>query len=108
MTTEGFQVVDDVVDFVSSCGTVNVLDILCSNRIQFLNVIVNLEQCLKNIGTMKHGGIAEYRYLCLWTVAVSQTYGVVDDAGKLRMGSGFAIAGKGQDVGNLSVVCHLL
>ena len=108
VSIEGFHAVDDGVDVVMGVGTVNLINICGVDGVEFQDVVVDQHQGVVNLLAMDHGGIREHTNLGLRTVFVAQADGVTDDVGKMRMAGRFAIASKGQYIGQLALGSHVL
>ena len=98
MSVKSLHALDNLVNIIGTCRTVHLINIGGVYGVEFQNVIVHAQQSIVHLWTVNHGGVAEHADLCLRTVLVAQTDGVVDNLGKMGMAGGFAIAGKGQHV----------
>ena len=58
-------------------------------------------------GAVNHGGIRQHRHLGTGAEAVAQLDGIADDGSEVGVACGLAVAGKGQNVGPLSLLGHL-
>ena len=108
MALESLEAVDDEIDIVSAVRVIHLINICGIYGVEFQDVIIHLHEGIVYLGTVDHCAVAEYGDLGLRTVLVAQTDGVGDDLCKMRMTGGLAIAGKGEDIGQLTAGYHLL
>jgi len=105
---EGLEAVDDQIDIVGAVRMIYLINIGGIDSVEFQDVVIHLHEGIMYLLTVDHRGIAEYGDLSLRTVLVAQTDGVGDDLGEVGMTGRFAVACKGEDIGQLTVGHHLL
>ena len=98
---------DNLVDIIVAVGAVHLINIYRVDGVEFLNVVIHPHQGIVYGLTVYHRGIAQYGDLRLRTVLVAQADGVTDDLREMGVTGRFAVAGKGQHVGQLAVGDHL-
>ena len=108
VTMEGLEAVDDLIDIVGAVRVIYLINISGIDGVEFQDVVIHLHERVVYLWTVDHRGIAEYGDLRLRTVLVAQTDGVGDDLCEVGMTGGFAVACKGEDIGQLTVGHHLL
>ena len=108
MTVKGLETVDDQVDIVGAVGVVHLVYIYGINGVELQDVVIHLHEGIMYLRAVDHRAVAEYGDLRLRTVLVAQTDGVSDDLCKMGMTGGLAIAGKGEDIWQLTIGNHLL
>ena len=108
LAIEGFKLLYDLRDVIRGrLGLVNLADVCHIDGVEFLDVVIDLLQGFEDIGLVKHGGIAQHGNLGIGEVAVSGFDGIVDDAGKVGVAGGFAIACEGYDIERLTFLVAL-
>ena len=108
VTMEGLEAVDDLIDIIGAVRVIYLINISGIDGVEFQDVVIHLHERVVYLWTVDHRGIAEYGDLRLRTVLVAQTDGVGDDLCEVGMTGGFAVACKGEDIGQLTVGHHLL
>ena len=108
MSMESLEAVDDQLDIVGAVGMIYLINISRIDGVEFQDIIIYPHQGIVYLLAVDHRGIAEYGDLCLRTVLVAQTDRIADDLCKMRMTGGLTVAGKGEDIGQLTVGNHLL
>ena len=78
------------------------MDVGVGNRIEFLDVVVDLHQGFAHLWTVYGRCIAQHTHLGLGIPAVAEGEDIVDDARKLGMQRRFAISGEGKRMQGLS------
>ena len=108
MPVEGLEAVDDQVDIIGAVGMIYLINISRIDGVEFQDIIIYPHQGIVYLLAVDHRGVAEYGDLRLRTVLVAQTDRIADDLCKMRMTGGLTVAGKGEDIGQLTVGNHLL
>ena len=98
MSVKSLHALDNLVNIIGTCRTVHLINISGVYGVEFQNVIVHAQQSIVHFWAVYHRGVTEYTDLCLRTVLVAQTDGIVDNLSEMGMTGGFAIAGKSQHV----------
>lgn len=92
----------------ATLGLVQQLHGILQGRVQFLYVVVNFQQGVKNGGPVQAGGVGEDGNSGLGAITFTQFDGVVNDGGEVGVQGGFPVPGKGQHIRKFSVFLHLL
>lgn len=100
VTVKLLQHTDDVIYCqVGIDGLVDEVHSGIDGRVEFEYSLVNLHQCLDDIGSEELCSIAQDRHLGIGTILVTQGAGVVDYIGEGRVHGGFPVAGESDDIG---------
>ena len=104
---ESDEAVDDGLNVVARMGTVNPLDVVGLNGVEFADVVIHTAQGIEHGRTHDLSGVGEDTDFGVGEILIAQADGVVDDFGEMRMQGGLAIARKGEDIGFQTLLLHL-
>ena len=105
---KGGQIVDNLIDIKLSDGSVDKLYEIGVYRIKLQDIVVHFQECIAHIRFKGHRRVAQDADFRLRTIAVAQCDCIVNNARKVGVKRWFAIAGKGNNVGQAPFFDHLL